>query len=510
MLISIASNLLALILPLALLQVYDRILPSAEYGTALSLFILVAIAILLDGVLRMARARAIARAGILADHRESLALARALLSANPSRLADTDGAARRGAFDAIARARAASGPAARLPLFDLPFAVIFLVLVWFIGGPLVLLPLCILALFSLLALALAFRQRAAATRRAAAEQAVRARMCDALSGLLDLKGFGLAGRLMHRLDAAMLDHARQTERAERGDSLLTDWIQVASLAATLGITLVGALLVLRGGMTTGGLAACSLLGGRAVSAGLGAFGSLARRGLAQASAQQLAEFRAALQAPSQAAAPMAQPTAALVLRDVQLRPGAPAALNLTLEAGRIARVVGGDPALRRDLLLAAAGFGAITAGSLARAGAAVFVPEQPTLFDGSVLDNLTGWDPARAAEARALSVALGLAAQLDARTEGLEAPITATLMSGMSAGVMKRIALIRALVGDAALLVLDHPESGLDFDGRQRLAVVLGAAKQAILLVTDDPALDALAGETLDLTAIQASDRLAA
>ena len=34
---SVFSNLLGLALPLALLQVYDRILPTAQYGTAVSL-----------------------------------------------------------------------------------------------------------------------------------------------------------------------------------------------------------------------------------------------------------------------------------------------------------------------------------------------------------------------------------------------------------------------------------------------------------------------------------------
>ncbi|UPY37015.1 ABC transporter transmembrane domain-containing protein [Sediminicoccus sp. KRV36] len=512
LLISVASNLLALILPLALLQVYDRILPAAEYGTALSLFILVGVAILLDGVLRLARARAVARASILADYRENMGLAHALLASEPLRLATTDKSARRAAFDAVSRARAASGPAARLPLFDLPFAAIFLALVWFIGGQLVLLPLLILALFALLAAGLARHHRAVGIRRAAAEQAVRGRMEDALDGLLDGKGFGLAGRLMQRLDAAMLDHARETERAERGESLLTDGIQLAALTATLAITLAGALLVLRGEMTTGGLAACSLLGGRAVSAGLGAFGSLARRSIAKASVSQLDGFRRALTLPEQAgAAPLAlDPGIALVMRDVLVRAAAHTPISHILAEGRIARVTGGDAALRQDVLLAAGGFQAVAAGSLVRAGAAIFVPEQPELFDGTVLDNLTGWDPGRTAQARGLAVALGLAALLDAQPDGLQAPIGSMLLSGMSEGVAKRVALIRALASDAPLLLLHHPEFGLDIEGRQRLARVLGAARQAILLVTDDPMLIPLAGETIPLTETRGLDRMAA
>ena len=48
--VSVASNLLALALPLALLQVYDRILPTSQYGTAVSLFGVVVIAMAPDGL----------------------------------------------------------------------------------------------------------------------------------------------------------------------------------------------------------------------------------------------------------------------------------------------------------------------------------------------------------------------------------------------------------------------------------------------------------------------------
>ena len=64
-------------------------------------------------------------------------------------------------------------------------------------------------------------------------------LADALAGLTDVKGFGHSGRLLNHADAAMRDHATRTEALERRESLLTDWMQAASLAATVGITLAG-------------------------------------------------------------------------------------------------------------------------------------------------------------------------------------------------------------------------------------------------------------------------------
>lgn len=484
--LSAASNLLGLVLPLALLQVYDRILPSAEYGTAISLFGAVSLAIVMDGVLRMARTRATARAAILSETRESLATARGLLTAPLPQLAATDPGTRRGVFDALARAHDAAGVSVRVAWFDLPFAAVFLLLVWFIGGALVLLPLAILLLGAALGLLLARRQRAASLARARAEEEARTGMADVLAGLIDLKGFGYAGRLMGEVEGRLRRQARATEQMERASSLMTDLLQAASVAATLAITLLGALLVVGGQMTTGGLAACSLLGGRAVASGLGVFTAVSRRGLADAAAEQVQALRAALGT----AAPAA-PTSAE--RGVLLRIEGLTETSVQLQAGQALRVLGRPEAAGRFLRAVLAGTPWADQPRMERAGPAILVPAEPVLFRGTILDNLTGWDPARMEHAVALARALGLSPLVDALPEGMRTPVGATLRPELSAGMVKRVALVRALAGDAPLLLLEYPEHDLDAEGRQQLVALLAGAGRAILLATDDPALAALA-----------------
>jgi ABC-type bacteriocin/lantibiotic exporter with double-glycine peptidase domain len=479
--LSAASNLLALVLPLALLQVYDRILPSAEYGTAISLFGAVSLAIVMDGVLRMARTRATARAAILSETRESLATARGLLAAPLPRLAATDPGARRGVFDALARAHDAAGVSVRVAWFDLPFAAVFLMLVWFIGGLLVLLPLAILLLGAGLGLLLARQQRAASLARARAEEASRTQMADLLAGLTDLKGFGYAGRLMGEVEGRLRRQARATEQIERASSLMTDLLQAASVAATLAITLLGALLVVRGEMTTGGLAACSLLGGRAVASGLGVFSAVSRRGLAEAAAGQVEALRAALGPPAPVLAGPAEPGVLLRIEGLGDAP-------VRIGAGHMLRVLGNEEAAGRFLRAVLAG----APDRIERAGPAILVPAGPVLFRGTILDNLTGWDPSRAERAVALARAFGLSPLVDVLQEGMRTPVGSTLRSELSAGMLKRIALVRALASDAPLLLLEYPERDLDAEGRQRLVAQLAGLERAILIATDDPALAAL------------------
>ncbi len=513
--LSIVSNVLALALPLALLQVYDRILPSAEYGTAVTLFLAVVVAMVLDGFLRFVRTRSVSRRAVLAEHREAVALAHGLLAADLDKVQALGSGTRRDAFSAVTQARDLGAAATRLPFFDAPFAVIFLALVWFIGGLLVVIPLAVLLAFSLAALHSSSGLRRAAEARAGAEQALASRLADLLTGIVDLKGFGRAGRLMNRLDRPLRDYAVEAEGFERRTSLLLDLSQVASLLATVAITVAGAILVVSGGLTTGGLAACSILAGRGVGAGLGLFSSLARRGAARAAGDHVAALRRSLGPdvdPAGPDRPLHAP-ADLVLEAVTLARGHARVppVSARLAAGSIVRV-DGDVAPARLLLLAAAGFERPDGGRIAPSLAATYVPEQPTLFVGSILDNLTGWQGSRATQARQLAADLGLAPLIDRLPDGVRGEVTGGLVPELSAGAVKRIALVRALCQAVPLVVLDNPEVGLDIEGRRRLATVLAArpAGTTILLRTADPALAALASETLSLAAPAARGMAAA
>jgi ABC-type bacteriocin/lantibiotic exporter with double-glycine peptidase domain len=513
--ISLFTNLLGLALPLALLQVYDRILPTASYGTAVTLFVAVVIAMVLEGFLRLVRVRASARASIIHEHRETIGLARDFLHADIVRLQALDTGARRDGFDAITQARDLGGVATRLPLFETPFALIFIGLVWFIGGWLALVPIVVLIPFSLVALRIAHLQREAALRRTRSGQSMMSHLGDMLLGFIDAKGFGYAGRLMNVIDQAMREHAEQSERYERRSSLLADLSQVASLTATVAITIWGAYLVIESSFTTGGLAACSLLGGRAVSAGLGVFVSMARYGAARAAADHVADVRRALKAPAGEAAPSAidGEVADIELSGVEVRRSG---VHVPPTSARIA--AGSTVLLRGDrhasealLMLAICGFEKLEAGIIAPRLRASFVAHRPTLFRGSIMDNLTGWDPSRVEAARACAAELGLAALIDRLPDGMRTEIGAGLVPELSAGMVKRIALVRTLIGDAPLIALHNPAVDLDVDGRRQLLRLLANRRRStLLLTTADAAFAALASQTIRVPPAPAAGRAAA
>ncbi|MEQ9448381.1 MAG: ABC transporter transmembrane domain-containing protein, partial [Rhodospirillaceae bacterium] len=276
-LLSLLSNILALALPLTLIQVYDRILANQAMGTAVVLFSAVVIAINLDGNVKFARSAIIARLGAGSEHRLAMDMARQVMAMRRKDLRGVDVGQIRELFATISRSRDVLVGQSTLALFDAPFAVVFLVLVWFIGGPLVLVPLVIVSAVGLLAIVTALRNRRAVSKQFDARSAHKLALHVATSKAEILRTRGLAGGLMSRLRRSEISDAEATERSERHTASLQDFTQVAALATSVGVLGYGALLSLDGAMTSGGIAACLILGQRAVAALVGIVAGLARR-----------------------------------------------------------------------------------------------------------------------------------------------------------------------------------------------------------------------------------------
>lgn len=144
-------TLLALALPVALLQVYDRILPNKAVGTLGVLAVTVTMAILLEAVVRHVRGRILARAAATSEAQAHRLAMQSLLNAPLAALEAHGNGYYAERLSAIGTLREAwSGPALRAML-DLPFALLYLIGIWYLAGSLVLVPLTLLCGVGLLA-----------------------------------------------------------------------------------------------------------------------------------------------------------------------------------------------------------------------------------------------------------------------------------------------------------------------------------------------------------------------
>jgi ATP-binding cassette, subfamily C, bacterial CydD len=193
-----------------------------------------------------------------------------------------------------------------------------------------------------------------------------------------------------------------------------------------------------------------------------------------------------------------------VLRDVSLR----------IEPGETVALVGpsgaGKTTLAALLLrLADPGAGGVLCGTTDLRAVdprewrrrVAWLPQRPTIFSGSVADNVRLGAP-RATDEQVLAAlaAANARAFVDVLPDGIETPVGED-GRGLSAGEAQRIALARAFLGDSPLVILDEPTAHLDAGSERAVAEAVArlAEGRTALLIVHRPELAGVAGRVLEL-----------
>ena len=286
---------------------------------------------------------------------------------------------------------------------------------------------------------------------------------------------------------------------------------VALVAVTVGVRLVDGGLGLQAGLTVLVLAPELYLPLRQ----LGAQFHASADGLAVAERMLALLERAGRDRPSAARWRRRRPaTAAVRLEGVSFAYPSRAGLvldglDLELAPGETVALVGESGAGKSTvaallLRLAEPAAGRVTVGGVDLAAAATprawrrqlaWVPQHPTIFRGTVADNIRLGEPD--ATRRATSAQAAALAGADAFVRALPAGYETLVGDGgrpLSAGERRRIALARAFLRDAPLVVLDEPTADLDAASAELVARRDRAAARAaarVLLIAHRPELAA-------------------
>lgn len=497
---SLAINFFALALPLAMLQVFDRILGNAGWRDALLLFGWVAAALLLEGFFRFARSLLIANRSVERELNGEIFGMQKLLRTDFGTL-EAKGLRRLHAlFGAPSRLRDLHLDPGCAAFHDLPFTGLFLALLFLLGGNLVLIPLAAFGLVAILA---------ALTRAEFVDRTERFEKLDAArSGLLErsfdametLRSMAMESLLAGSVRGAMRARLDARDAIERKTLLLSESSAFLGQVTMVLILGLGGPKVLRGELTLGSLTACVILGGRATGMLTDAMARWAQRYSAKLALGEQAELSELPEVKILAdgvvdSEPLTDRSIEFSDLVVRWSDRTTAPLSLRIEPGEIAELRG--PRIAVSLaFLAAAGFTAPTGGSLRIGGkelavydpetfrhSVILIPKKPELFNGTLMENLTMFDSTRESRAREWANRIGLTDLCEQLPQGFLTNYRSEIVSPIPDGIVRRIALARALSLEPKILMVDHGFHGLDDPGAQRIAETLASLRGKVTIL---------------------------
>jgi ATP-binding cassette subfamily C protein LapB len=516
---SLGLNLLGLALPLVMLQVYDRVLPNESYATLWALGAGLAVVVVLDGVLRAARQALSQWSAARWEHITSCQAVAHLLQADAAALGAVKPGEHLDRLNAIETLRDFYGGPGRLALIDLPFVPLYLLLLWAIGGALVAVPLAVLLLVAAVVPLIASRLRKALARRHTIDDRRAAFVLEALGNIRTIKTLAAERLMLRRYERLQQAGGEATyasvvwsNAAQTAGTVLTAGVLIATASA-------GALMVMDGRLTLGGLAACTLLTGRAVQPVLRALGLWTQiQGIALARGK-LAALRALPAGPARLDAGAGPALSGEIEVEgvrldthdgVQLFDG----LTLRVAPGEMVTVAGASGSGKSTLLGVLAGDVPVQAGTVSFDGHSIadhgralrrqiaLVPQTPVLFEGTLLDNVTMFEEGAAIDrALARAEALGLTAEVDRLPGGWDTRVGEGIANELPMSVRQKVTIVRALAREPRILLLDESNSALDRTADDRLRELLSAERQhmTVVMVTLRPSIQRVADRHLIL-----------
>ncbi|GAB0056688.1 ATP-binding cassette, subfamily C, type I secretion system permease/ATPase [Candidatus Magnetaquicoccaceae bacterium FCR-1] len=505
---SLLINLLGLMVPLLLMQVFNRIIPNQALNTLSMLVITVLIALMVDGAIQTLRSHVVGWIGARFVHKGSCRLLRRLLFAEPREFERVDGAKYLEQMNAIHTIGDLYSGQAMIALFDLPFLLLFLFMIFKLGGILLLIPLLSVGAISIFSSVMGEKLHKTLDTDMRVNQRRFSFITETLSRIHAVKSMAMEAQMLRRYEMLQLGGLRHTYDIIFRGGIIPVFSSFASQASTALIVGLGALQVIHGDMTTGGLAACTMLAGRIMQplqTLVRGWTKLQSTRLAKAQIDEL--FGLPQRPPPVESDTLEGIEGGIELHHVTCRFDQDAPLfndlTLTIEPNRCIGLIGKSGDGKTTLLKLIAGAVLPTEGEVridgvnrtrlpAHLHAGIgYVPQVGVLFNATLLENLTMFNESRNHTALRIATELGLDAIVARMPQGYQTPIGEGVSDILPAGVIQRIAIIRVLAMEPKILLFDEANTAIDSAGdillRNHLETLKGRC--TLLLVSERPSL---------------------
>jgi ATP-binding cassette subfamily C protein LapB len=499
---SLLINVFAIAAPMFTRLVYDKVVPNLAFETLWVLASGVFVVFLFDFLLKTLRNYFIDVAGKKSDILISSKLFSKVMGIRMESKPPSVGAFARHLqeFESI---REFFTSATISALIDLPFAILFLVIIWLMAGNLVFVPMVgaiILIIHSLLIQKPLRRSIEEGSRLASQKYA---NLIESLAGLETVKMLSAQSQFQYRWEEAVAHMANWNIKSRR----ITDSIQNSAgfvqQSSNVGMVILGVYLIAEGELTMGGLIAATMLSGRAISPMIQLSLLSARYNQAKSA---MTIINQVMEMPDEQKEGKRYIHRPIIQGKVELErvtfyyPNSPVAsirdLSLTINPGEkvaiIGRIGSGKTTLERlimGLYQPTEGHVRIDDTDIAQLHHVDIrrnigcVPQDPNLFFGSIRDNITLGRPLTDdRDVMEAANRAGVTAFTQSDPAGLERQVGegGTMLSG---GQRQAVTIARAFLGRPPVLLMDEPTSAMDNRSEMHIKHQLSQLKPSETLI---------------------------
>ena len=503
-------NLFAVAVPFFVMGVYDKVVATRSPETLAFFLGGVLLAVMAEVGLRLVRGQMLAYVGARLDmligaasfekllHLPVSMTERAPVGAQVARIRN---------FETVREVF--TGPLAAAAL-DLPFLVVFLALVFAIGGSIVLVPLTLVAIFALVWLATWPLGRRRAADLGEARTARQALLIEAIDNHRVVRQSGSTAHWRDRFRKRSAQAAAAHHAVSHLGMVVQTLSQTIMTAAGVATLAVGTLKVMDGTMSIGALIASMALVWRLLAPIQAAFLGLNRIEQVKQALGQLNQLMRlpTERVPGRLASFLRTFEGRVQFTKVSFRYAAKAdpallGIDFAVEPGEMVAITGPSGSGKSTVLKLAAGLYTPQAGAVGIDGndlrqvdvgdlrqAVGYVPQHTTVLHGTLAQNMRLAHPTASNDeiARALREA-GLEDYVRGLPDGIETRMDDHFQRSMPEGMKQRFALARAYVKQAPVYLLDEPANALDEAGDAYLRAKLRALKgtATVLMVSQRP-----------------------
>jgi len=497
---SLIVNLLLLTMPLYMLQIYDRVLPSQSMDTLKFLSVIAIAALVVLGLLEATRAIVAGRAAAKLEAELGADALRA--SMINSRLGEANVQPVR----ELAAVRGFIASRAVFALLDLPFAPLFIGILYFIHPTLFYITVAGAVVLFAIAILNQFVTKKASENASNTQGAAFSTAQAIARNSESLRAMGMAGN-----GISIWGHFNATSMSAQGsvdsrNAILSGFSKTIRMGLQIAILGVGALLVLRGEMTAGMIFASSIISGRGLQPIDQVIGGWKQYVSSWRAWKSLtATLEKVGDEPEKISMPKPQGNiavdAALVMgpggmsRDPILN-----RVSFAVNVGDVVGIVGPSGSGKSTMARLLVGAQFPNAGTVRIDGTDIqnwntlqlgqhigYLGQDVELLPGTIAENIARLslqpDDAAVHEAARKAQVHELIQNLP---QGYDTRVGAGGL-GLSGGQKQRIALARAFYGNPQIMVLDEPNANLDEDGEAALHRAFNAARQTgttIIVIT--------------------------